>query len=158
MTEGALTAEELDRLEHTLRVAGADSISLSRREIVALIAAARELSALKHDIGRHMDALLAADEARGKAEAERNALREALEEANLEVLTAEYNNGFESSDGRWHDSCLSGPEWLAGLLGLGPGFHDAEAVKAALPALAKKLTDEVSAAAIRSRTQETAND
>ena len=36
---------------------------------------ARELSALKHDIGRHMDALLAADEARVKAEKERNDAR-----------------------------------------------------------------------------------
>ena len=67
MTEGTLSAEELDELKALLKkpVHTVGDVYLSTELLAeAVPALIAEIEALKHDIGRHMDALLAADEAR----------------------------------------------------------------------------------------------
>lgn len=68
---------------------GADGKATSGRALEdRALAAEAEIAALKHDIGRHLDALAATEEALASVTAERDALRRALEEANLDASGA----------------------------------------------------------------------
>jgi len=82
---------------------------------------------------------------------ENESLKAQLLESVTDELWSAYNIGIER-DGRWMDGARSEGEWLAREAGLGDGWHDAGALKLAIPDIARKVVAaRVAAAAIRAQ-------